>query len=951
MDNPILLFLRNYPKHSTQAFESWQGAYPNSPLLAVFENSTAYQKADTLYGWFKQWVIEMLSDALPSDYGALSPDALKHGSDTAKQLTMVYYMYFADESRSQAELSDLAGVTTKTTRNWRDKVMDWLGDNLRQREALVRAGLPLTALDNLHEYTVESVDAVMAAFDKKPHLQVLGKAGSGKTTCAIHVARALLQDGLIDSIAFVKINIEDAPSQTASRVLDALMPLSGRVIEPDDAYAVIQAKLAQQPHTLVVLDSCEVLEGQEEWVMRLLNENPNVRFLLTSRLDLWPYGSVYTHPIAPLNAVVPLIRRMVGLERAIAPSLIAAVRALEYPLLMRYMVRAFQKDGAAVFKKSASGQSIEIVFEMHWHTLSMDAQHLLVLVDFAQADGISRDVARRFSGFSDTQFATAFSQIISFSDKFYHVLVLHDEERAMMQKFANLPENARWLAERQKVFWHSLTDTVSLDHMADFHDNAALILRVAESQLPNPLVKDTREGLSLTDWQIAAEIIKILFERGDLALLVEPFTVTQGEGMKNISKLLLMHLELLPPFQDVRMLTPIGEIVCTLIDSLTTLSITRDDNNQDTMAQSQIERIRAQLIKATLPRYQPQVQAIMDTAEALRFFNRGDSLHQAQEKITAALNGLENIVYFENLRAYVQTIAALIAWRLAQPTAIDLYLAALAYYESTGQNARRLWVLSNLGLAYWSSGKLKEAVQTLNEAVNETWMSDYKWMMVSNLGVLALVHLSRGDLEAAEERLRRQKQYMCGNLYNNITDEERRLAQRRFESHPVAPRVMRNFGNVYLSQGRFDIAKAQLLAGIKSTDDAFFLPRCRLEAHVNLALCYHHEGNRHEALAQLELGRLIAERPGNEAVRVLYLRALAYINRDVAPLHEALPLAKRSKRPLDVVGCWLQLAILQGDPNRGTLIEQARSELQSMGADGWLARVNGDDLPMLPLLL
>jgi predicted ATPase len=126
-------------------------------------------------------------------------------------------------------------------------------------------------------------------------LTIVGPGGIGKTTVAVAVAHAMLQE-FPEAVCFVNLGSLSDPAHVASTVASTL----GLTIQTEDALPSLRASL-QGTRMLLVLDNCEhVIAASAALAEQIFREAPGVHILATSREALRVDGE-YTCLLLPLE--------------------------------------------------------------------------------------------------------------------------------------------------------------------------------------------------------------------------------------------------------------------------------------------------------------------------------------------------------------------------------------------------------------------------------------------------------------------------------------------------------------------------------------------------------------------------------------------------------------------------------------------------------------------------
>jgi predicted ATPase/DNA-binding winged helix-turn-helix (wHTH) protein len=167
-----------------------------------------------------------------------------------------------------------------------------------------------------------AVEALSVLLASRRFVSVVGPGGLGKTTVAVAVAHALLDD-FGDAVHFVDLSaIKDA-----TLVPSTVATVLGVLVQAQDPFPSLLAFLAGR-RILIVLDSCEhVIDAAASLTARLYSDAPKVHLLTTSRESLRVEGE-HVHLLAPLDYPA-------------AKDDLTAAEALAAPAVQLFMERAF----------------------------------------------------------------------------------------------------------------------------------------------------------------------------------------------------------------------------------------------------------------------------------------------------------------------------------------------------------------------------------------------------------------------------------------------------------------------------------------------------------------------------------------------------------------------------------------------------------------------------------
>src|SRR5580692_2188998 len=141
----------------------------------------------------------------------------------------------------------------------------------------------------------EAVRKLVAQVTEHRFVSVLGAAGIGKTTVAVAVGHALLEE-FGGAVRFIELGSLTDPALVGPTVASML----GVPMHTDDALDRLQAFL-QDKRVLLVLDNCEhVVDAAASLAERLFLRAPDVHLLTTSREALRVEGE-HAHRLGPLD--------------------------------------------------------------------------------------------------------------------------------------------------------------------------------------------------------------------------------------------------------------------------------------------------------------------------------------------------------------------------------------------------------------------------------------------------------------------------------------------------------------------------------------------------------------------------------------------------------------------------------------------------------------------------
>ncbi|UPK37200.1 helix-turn-helix transcriptional regulator [Bradyrhizobium sp. 186] len=225
----------------------------------------------------------------------------------------------------------VAPVTRLATQRPAPQVRKVVSDRLRQLPAQLAR---MVGRD-------DTVRALSAQLLTRRLVSIVGPGGMGKTTVAVSIAHALIDD-FDGAVFFVDLGALTDPSLVPTAVASAL----GLMIQAQDPLLSLLAFLGDR-RALLLLDSCEhVIEAAAALAEPVVSAGPQVHILTTSREALRVEGE-HVHLLYPLDS--PLTEA--GLT---------AVEALLFPTVQLFMERA----AASGYRSELSDSDAPIVAGM-----------------------------------------------------------------------------------------------------------------------------------------------------------------------------------------------------------------------------------------------------------------------------------------------------------------------------------------------------------------------------------------------------------------------------------------------------------------------------------------------------------------------------------------------------------------------------------------------------------
>src|SRR6266852_1606614 len=167
----------------------------------------------------------------------------------------------------------------------------------------------------------DTVRALSAQLMTRRFVSIVGPGGMGKTTVAVSIAHALIDD-FEGAVFFVDLGALTDPALVPTAVSSAL----GFMVQAQDPFLSLLAFLGER-RVLLLLDSCEhVIDAAAALAEPVVSEAPQAHILATSREALRVEGE-HVHLLYPLDCPLDDI----GLT---------ATEALTYPAVQLFMERA-----------------------------------------------------------------------------------------------------------------------------------------------------------------------------------------------------------------------------------------------------------------------------------------------------------------------------------------------------------------------------------------------------------------------------------------------------------------------------------------------------------------------------------------------------------------------------------------------------------------------------------
>ena len=350
--------------------------------------------------------------------------------------------------------------------------------------------------------------------------------------------------------------------------------------------------------------------------------------------------------------------------------------------------------------------------------------------------------------------------------------------------------------------------------------------------------------------------------------------------------------------------------------------------------ESELEALRA----GASPQELAQAQAYLGLPRAIALRKQG-CVGQAIQLMDQFIEDLESLdVPQPYLLGELYRTRGLMFWvHVHYPKAKRDLQQAMALFAQEGDANAETYTQSILGLVQWSLSELDEAECSIRRSIAYNERTKARWQLTRDVGNLALVYLSRGELAMTLALLERHE----------------RLALQMGDTWELH-RAYGNRAEVQLCQGQAREAYAVLQETYDYGQKYGAREGYGLDC-LSLGLCHLQLGNQRQALQlygeALELSQQIVS-PALESLALRYLATEVDAERGRTYLQQALALAQTCGRRLDVAFCYLTLANIAADPaTRERHWTLGVHELKAIGATGWLKLVTPEHLPYFPPLL
>ncbi len=332
---------------------------------------------------------------------------------------------------------------------------------------------------------------------------------------------------------------------------------------------------------------------------------------------------------------------------------------------------------------------------------------------------------------------------------------------------------------------------------------------------------------------------------------------------------------------------------------------------------------------------EPEVMIRYNLIKTLIYRRQGlpDDARATIEKTIQVLE--ENADAFDHIfKANTYHMRAIIRWIGGDfALAEEDYSIVIRLFEEAHAKKAQAGAMCDLGLLYWSSGKLREAEYWIKKSVAQAHEQNDQYRLVMLVGNLGLVYLAQGKLHLAKQ---------------NIEEQIERAIQQGFKREIV--RAKGNLGSTQLYLGQYDQALENLLFNIEGyTEEHEGLAN----SYITISRCYAKLGQLDRAQEYIQNALRIADSKGYEAVQIAARRALAELSPLPEKIHILEETLKRSQgfSKFHEADCYLQLAFWTTDEaEKQILWDKGKSLLIEIGAEAWLDTLNETQPPFLATL-
>ena len=312
----------------------------------------------------------------------------------------------------------------------------------------------------------DSVQAIAIRLRAHRFVNIVGPGGNGKTTVALSVAHALL-DQFAGSIHFIGLGSLNDPNLVTSTVAYTL----GVPVDSGNAIPTLIAYLRDK-QLLLILDNCEhVIDVVSDLAERIFMEAPQVHILATSR--------------EPMRVEGEQIYRLFPLDYPPNDSRLTAAEAMDFPAVQLFMERVTANSDRPPLRDHEAATVAEICRRLDGIPLAMEFAAALVATL-----GISTVAAHL-----NDRFALLVKGRRT-------ALPRHQTLRATLDwSYELLVEDERSLLRRLAVFSGGFTLEAATAVMADEHGDMADIAERISSLIAKSLL--TSDGATASDrWRL-----------------------------------------------------------------------------------------------------------------------------------------------------------------------------------------------------------------------------------------------------------------------------------------------------------------------------------------------------------------------------------------------------------------------------------------------------------------
>ncbi|MFG1413715.1 winged helix-turn-helix domain-containing protein [Xanthobacter sp. VTT E-85241] len=708
-----------------------------------------------------------------------------------------------------------------------------------------------------------AVEALSTLLASRRFVSVVGPGGMGKTTVAVSVAHALL-DQFGNAVFFVDLGAVTDAAVVASAVATAV----GSSVQTHDPLPSLIAFLAGR-RMLLVLDNCEhVIDAAVSLTERLYSDAPEVHILATSREALRADGE-HVHLLAPLDyptaredltaaeaMAAPAVQLF--MERAVASGHTGALTDADAPTVAAICSRldgialAIELAGSRVGAYGLQGTAdlLSNRFKLLWQgRRSAPPRHqtLAAMLDwsFNLLSDWERRVLRRLSVFVG-EFTLEAAQAVAVDDQTDAV----DVAEAMSSL---IDKSLVWVAPSGRVAHHRLLDSTlafAAEKLAQTDEENAVARRHA-TYFANRLSSAAGEGVAITieDVAFAAPYL------GNIRSALELSFSAGGDAAIGVE----LAAAAAPLFFSLTLFT---ECVRWCEQGLAALP-KQDQGNAPHLTLQAFLAVSAMFTRGNSNEVGTAIEAALSLAEA-----RGDQVYQMHLIVglsifltrigdfQGALGVAQRSIPVAEASGFPGVIATAesvvgVAYHLAgdQIGALRHCERGLAVAEAAGAAHvaffgydHEVRALLALARCYWLTGFPDRAADTAKRVIKLATERDHPVNLCMTLIFAATVFIWRGDFDEADQHVRRLLAHAArhslgpyhtqgmalsgalavarGNPAEGIALLKRALEVLRVQKHhALTPALYLALAEGFLRAGEFEEAAATVDAGLALSED------------------------------------------------------------------------------------------------------------------------------------